>query len=141
MYFADEAIICTNPELSSCRDSDKMIGFIASKSRRAELNQSPVIQRLIVTRYDPVRAAKDEMLSLDDIGELLGLPLIGVIPESKSVLTSTNIGVPVINAHQDDAAEAYKDFVGRFLGENIPFRFTTVQADGFFTRVFKAARG
>ena len=118
-----------------------MIGFIASKSRRAELNQPAVVQRLVVTRYDPVRAAKDEMLSLDDIGELLGLPLIGVIPESKTVLTSTNIGVPVINVGNDDAAEAYKDMVDRFLGTTLPFRFTTVQADGLFTRVWKAARG
>ena len=141
MYFADEAIICTNPELSSCRDSDKMIGFIASKSRRAELNQTPVVQRLIVTRYDPVRAAKDEMLSLEDIGELLGLPLLGVIPESKAVLTSTNLGMPVINAQSEDAAEAYRDLVDRFLGESKPMRFTSVQQEGFFKRVLKAARG
>ena len=110
MYFADEAIICTNPELSSCRDSDKMIGFIASRSRRAELGKEPVVQRLLVTRYDPERAAKEESLSLDDIGELLGLPLIGVVPESKSVLTSTNLGQPVITAN-DRAGEAYKDLV------------------------------
>ena len=116
MYFADEAIICTNPELSSCRDSDKMIGFIASRSRRAELGKEPVVQRLLVTRYDPERAAKEESLSLDDIGELLGLPLIGVVPESKSVLTSTNLGQPVITAN-DRAGEAYKDLVRRFLGE------------------------
>merc|ERR1711861_4528 len=96
MYFADEAIICTNPELSSCRDSDKMIGFIASRSKLAESVGGDVKQRLLVTRYDPERAAKDESLSLTDIEELLGLPLIGVIPESKSVLTSTNLGQPVI---------------------------------------------
>jgi septum site-determining protein MinD len=142
MYYADEAIICTNPELSSCRDSDKMIGFIASKSRRAELGAEAVKQRLIVTRYDPVRAAKDEMLSLEDIGELLGLPLLGVIPESKSVLTSTNIGQPVIvNTSNDNAAEAYKDLVDRFLGADIPFKFTEVEKEGFLTRMIKAARG
>jgi septum site-determining protein MinD len=141
MYFADEAIICTNPELSSCRDSDKMIGFIASKSRRAEMNLSAVNQRLIVTRYDPVRAQKDEMLSLDDISELLGLPLLGVIPESKAVLTSCNVGQPVITAGTDNAAEAYKDMVDRFLGIDKPLRFTKVEEEGFFKRVFKAARG
>lgn len=117
-----------------------MIGFIASKSRRAEMNQTSVIQRLVVTRYDPVRAAKDEMLSLDDISELLGLPLLGVVPESKTVLTSCNIGQPVINS-TDNAAEAYKDMVDRFLGDEKPFRFTKVEEEGFFSRVYKAARG
>lgn len=135
MYFSDEAIICTNPELSSCRDSDKMIGFIASNSERAIKNRDPVIQRLLVTRYDPARAAKEESLSLEDIQELLGLPLIGVIPESRSVLTSTNLGQPVIMG-DDKAGEAYKDVVKRFLGQETPFRFTTYQAPSFFNRIF-----
>ncbi len=156
MYFADEAIICTNPELSSCRDSDKMIGFIASRSRRAELGKEPVIQRLLVTRYDPERAAKEESLSLgthslilthslthaysltqDDIGELLGLPLIGVVPESKSVLTSTNLGQPVITAN-DRAGEAYKDLVRRFLGEQVPWRFVKPEEKTFFSKLKSA---
>jgi septum site-determining protein MinD len=141
MYFADEAVICTNPELSSCRDSDKMIGFIASKSRRAEQGLDPVVQRLLVTRYDPQRAARDEALSLDDIGELLGLPLLGVIPESKSVLTSTNLGQPVITSTTDNAGEAYKDLVKRFLGEQVPLRFVTAEEKGFFSRIMEAARG
>jgi len=135
MYFADEAIICTNPELSSCRDSDKMIGFIASKSRRAERNETDVVQRLLVTRYDPERAAKEESLSLEDIGELLGLPLLGVIPESKAVLTSTNLGQPVITA-SDNAGEAYKDLVKRFLGEKVEFRFVKQEEKSFFARMF-----
>jgi len=137
MYFADEAIICTNPELSSCRDSDKMIGFIASRSRRAELGKEPVVQRLLVTRYDPERAAKEESLSLDDIGELLGLPLIGVVPESKSVLTSTNLGQPVITAN-DRAGEAYKDLVRRFLGEQVPWRFVKPEEKTFFSKLKSA---
>lgn len=135
MYFADEAIICTNPELSSCRDSDKMIGFIASKSYRAEKGQTPVNQRLLVTRYDPERAAKEESLSLEDITELLGLPIIGVIPESRAVLTSTNIGQPVILA-ADNAGEAYKDLVSRFLGQEVPLRFITAEEEGFFAKLF-----
>eukprot|EP01036_Dinobryon_divergens_P048049 gene48049-64475_t len=85
-----------------------MIGFIASKSHRAVTGKEPVNQRLLVTRYDPNRAAKEECLSLVDIEELLGLPLIGVIPESKAVLTSTNIGQPVIMGN-DKASVAYKD--------------------------------
>ena len=138
MYFADEAIICTNPELSSCRDSDKMIGFIASRSKLAESVGGDVKQRLLVTRYDPERAAKDESLSLTDIEELLGLPLIGVIPESKSVLTSTNLGQPVIMC-DDNAGEAYKDMVQRFVGNDVPLRFCEAEEPSFFSRFFKAA--
>jgi septum site-determining protein MinD len=85
MYFADDAIITTNPEISACRDSDKMIGFISSKSLRAIEGREPVNQMLLVNRYDPERAEKEEMLQLKDITELLGLNLLGVIPESKSV--------------------------------------------------------
>ncbi|CAN0570550.1 unnamed protein product, partial [Ectocarpus sp. 12 AP-2014] len=96
MYLADEAVIVTNPEVSSCRDSDKMVGFIASKSRRAETGQAPVRQTLLVTRYDPPRAESNEMLTLADIQELLGLEVLGLIPESKAVLTATNLGQPVI---------------------------------------------
>ncbi|CAN0308438.1 unnamed protein product, partial [Ectocarpus sp. 8 AP-2014] len=96
MYLADEAVIVTNPEVSSCRDSDKMVGFIASKSRRAETGQAPVRQTLLVTRYDPARAESNEMLTLADIQELLGLEVLGLIPESKAVLTATNLGQPVI---------------------------------------------
>lgn len=140
MYFADEAIITTNPELSSCRDSDKMIGFIASKSKRAEMGDEPVKQSLLVTRYDPERAEKHESLSLEDISELLGLPLVGVIPESKGVLTSTNLGQPIILKEQDFAAEAYKDVVQRFLGHDVPLRFVTAETKGFFTRIMEAAR-
>lgn len=112
-----------------------MIGFISSRSRRAEQGAEPVNQHLLVTRFDPRRAAKDECLRLEDITELLGLPLIGVIPESKAVLTSTNIGQPVIMA-QDNAGEAYKDVVKRFIGEDVPLRFTLPEERGFFARLF-----
>lgn len=134
-FITDEAILCTNPELSSCRDSDKMIGFISSKSHRAVTGKDPVNQRLLVTRYDPNRAEKEESLSLQDIEELLGLPLIGVIPESKAVLTSTNLGQPVIIGN-DRASIAYKDMVGRFLGENIPLKYTEPEQKGFLSRLF-----
>lgn len=135
----DEAIICTNPEISSCRDSDKMIGFIASKSLRA-INSGknkcePVKQHLLVTRYDANRAEKEESLRLKDITELLGLPLVGVIPESKSVLNSTNLGQPVIMG-TSNAAEAYKDVVSRFLGETQPMRFTEPETKSFFAKLF-----
>jgi septum site-determining protein MinD len=112
-----------------------MIGFISSRSRRAELGQEPVTQSLMVTRYDPDRAAKEESLSLDDISELLGLPLVGVIPESKQVLTCQNIGQPVIMS-DDPAGEAYKDSIKRFLGEDVPLRFVTAEEKGFLSRIF-----
>lgn len=113
-----------------------MIGFIASKSLRAINNDTPVVQRLLVTRYDPVRVQRGECLSLDDIKDVLGIPVIGVIPESPAVLTSTNMGQPVILQTSDNAAEAYRDCVKRFLGENVELRFTQPEEKGFFSRLF-----
>ncbi|ETW02248.1 septum site-determining protein MinD [Aphanomyces invadans] len=123
MFFADEAIIVTNPELSSCRDSDKMIGFIASKSLRAQQGRSPVIQRLLINRYDAARAANDDSLSVEDIQEMLALPLVGVIPESVQVLNASNMGQPVIASKDDKAAIAFEDTVARFLGDDRPMKF------------------
>jgi len=137
MYFADDAVIVTNPELSSCRDADKMIGFINARSRRAELDATPVTQTLLITRYDAQRADDGESLSITDIQELLGLPLVGVIPESKAILTCTNLGTPVITlGDKDRAACAYKDMVDRFSGdENVEWRYTTAEPASFFSRV------
>jgi len=140
MYFADDAIIVTNPELSSCRDADKMVGFVSSRSRRAELGENeadPVSQTLLITRYCPERAEAEESLSLHDIEELLGLPVIGVIPESKEVLTCTNLGTPIITLGDDNAASgAYSDMVDRFLGEEKELRFITPEPVSFFKRIF-----
>ena len=96
MYFADDAIVVTNPEVSSVRDSDRMIGILSSKSRRAEQNLEGIREYLLVTRYSPERVERGEMLALEDVQEILSLDLIGVIPESKSVLNASNAGVPVI---------------------------------------------
>ncbi|GMH51586.1 hypothetical protein TL16_g01044 [Triparma laevis f. inornata] len=139
MYFADDAIVVTNPELSSCRDADKMIGFISARSRRAEMDKTAVTQTLLITRYDPERADKNESLSISDIQDLLGLDLVGVIPESKAILTCTNLGTPVItsSSHTDDPASgAYSDMVDRFLGEEKEWRFTTAEPASFFKRIF-----
>ena len=139
MYFADDAIITTNPELSSCRDADKMIGFVSSRSRRAEIGDgaAPVSQSLLITRYDPARAEAEESLSLADIEELLGLPVVGVIPESRDVLTCTNLGQPVISLDGDNpAAGAYSDMVDRFLGVEKDLRFVTPEPVSFFKRFF-----
>lgn len=138
MYFADDAIIVTNPELSSCRDADKMVGFISSRSRRAEIDGTlPVSQTLLITRYDPARAEAEESLSIADMEELLGLPVVGVVPESKDVLTCTNLGVPIITMENENPASgAYKDMVDRYLGEEKELRFTTPEPVSFFKRLF-----
>jgi septum site-determining protein MinD len=123
LYFADEAIVVTNPEVSSVRDSDRMIGLLTSKSRRAERGEEPIKQHLLITRYDIDRVKRGEMLKVDDVLEMLALPLLGVIPESKSVLQASNIGTPVILDDKSPAGHAYRDAVGRYLGEQIEYRF------------------
>jgi septum site-determining protein MinD len=136
MYFADEALVVTNPEVSSVRDSDRVLGILASKSRKAEQGETKVKEHLVLTRYNPARVTKGEMLSLDDVKEILAIPLLGVIPESPSVLTSSNSGVPVIQDAESEAGEAYKDLVSRFLGEDRPHRFITEQKKGLFSKLF-----
>jgi septum site-determining protein MinD len=138
MYFADEALVVTNPEVSSVRDSDRVLGILASKARRAERGETKVKEHLVLTRYNPGRVAKGEMLSLDDVKEILAIPLLGVIPESPSVLTSSNSGVPVIQDQDSEAGEAYKDLVARFLGEDKPHRFIAEQKKGLFSKLFGA---
>jgi septum site-determining protein MinD len=125
LYYADEAIIVTNPEVSSVRDSDRMVGLLASKSKRAEEGESPIKQHLLITRYDPDRVKRGEMLKVDDVLEMLALPLLGVIPESKSVLQASNTGTPVILDDKSLAGNAYRDAVARFMGEQIEYRFAT----------------
>jgi septum site-determining protein MinD len=138
MYFADEALVVTNPEVSSVRDSDRVLGILASKSRKAEQGESRVKEHLVLTRYNPARVTKGEMLSLEDVKEILAIPLLGVIPESPSVLTSSNSGVPVIQDQESEAGEAYKDLVARFLGDDRPHRFITEQKKGLFSKLFGA---
>lgn len=135
LYFADEALITTNPEISSVRDSDRILGILQSKSKKAQENQ-PVKEHLLITRYSLQRVEKGDMLSIEDIEKVLGIPLIGVIPESKDVLQASNTGTPVIFFNESDAAEAYKDVVARLLDENRPLRFTTSEKKGFFKRLF-----
>ncbi len=134
-YFADEAIIVTNPEVSSVRDSDRVLGILASKTRRAENNEEPVRERLLLTRYSPARVERGEMLSVDDVREILAIDLLGVIPESKSVLQASNAGIPVILDETADAGQAYKDAVARFLGEERPHRFLN-EKRGLLGRLF-----
>lgn len=122
-YFADDAIVVTNPEVSSVRDSDRILGILASKTRRAERNQARIKEYLLLTRYAPLRVQRGEMLSVDDVREILAIGLLGVIPESKSVLQASNSGVPVILDDDSAAGQAYRDAVARYLGEDRPHRF------------------
>ncbi|HJU49317.1 MAG TPA: septum site-determining protein MinD, partial [Pseudogulbenkiania sp.] len=136
LYFADEALIVTNPEVSSVRDSDRILGILSSKSRRAIEGREPVKEHLLITRYSPSRVEKGEMLSVDDVKEILRVSLLGVIPESQVVLQASNSGTPAIHLKGTDASEAYSDVVSRFLGEERPMRFLDVPKVGLLKRLF-----
>lgn len=136
LYFADEAVVVTNPEVSSVRDSDRILGILSSKSRRAESNQDPVKEHLLLTRYNPARVTAGEMLSVDDVNEILAIPLLGVIPESQAVLKASNLGEPVVMDDESDAGQAYQDAIARLLGEEIDFRFLTEEKKGLLKRLF-----
>ena len=131
LYFADEAIITTNPEVSSVRDSDRILGILASKSRRAENGEEPIKEHLLLTRYNPGRVSRGDMLSMEDVLEILRIKLVGVIPEDQSVLRASNQGEPVILDINADAGKAYADTVERLLGEERPFRFIEEEKKGF----------
>lgn len=139
LYFADAAIIVTNPEVSSVRDSDRIIGILASRSRRAERSESPVELNLLLTRYDPSRVAKGEMLTVEDVKEILSIPLLGVIPESESVLRASNTGTPVAFDEESPAGRAYLDAVARFLGETREMRFVKPERRSIFGFLFGKA--
>ena len=136
MYYADEAIVVTNPEVSSVRDSDRVLGLLAAKTSRAELGGQPIRTHLLLTRYSPMMVKKGEMLSVGDVLELLGIPLLGVIPESKAVLQSSNKGTPAILDETTDVAQAYLDVVSRFIGQDRQHRFIEDEKRGFFGRLF-----
>jgi septum site-determining protein MinD len=135
MYFADTAVVVVNPEVSSVRDSDRILGLLDSKTRKAE-NGETLKPYLLLTRYSPSRVEGGEMLSIKDVEEVLGLKTIGVIPESGDVLNASNKGEPVILELESTAGQAYDDAVGRLLGEERPLRFTTVEKKGFFNKLF-----
>lgn len=136
LYFADEAIITTNPEVSSVRDSDRILGILASKSRRAENGEEPIKEHLLLTRYNPGRVSRGDMLSMEDVLEILRIKLVGVIPEDQSVLRASNQGEPVILDINADAGKAYADTAERLLGEERPFRFIEEEKKGFLKRLF-----
>jgi len=136
MHYADEALVVTNPEVSSVRDSDRILGILASKTKRAIEGKEPIKEHLLITRYNPHRVVGGQMLSLNDIQEILRIPLIGVVPESETVLDASNQGVPAVHIKGSDVSEAYKDVVARFLGEDRTMRFVDAPKQGFLKRVF-----
>ncbi len=136
LYYADEAIIVTNPEMSSVRDADRMLGILQGKTKRAEDGQAPIVERVILTKYNPLRVEAGEMLSVEYVLDLLHIPLLGVVPESAQVLSATNAGVPVILNTDTDISAAYSDIVERIAGDDCEQRFLTVPKKGFFKRMF-----
>lgn len=140
LRFADTAIIVTNPEVSSVRDSDRILGILSSKSKRAEEGREPVKEHLLLTRYSPARVERGDMLNVEDVQEILAISLLGIIPESMAVLKASNAGNPVIMDSESDAGLAYDDAVARFLGEDRPHRFLTMKKTGFLKRLFKKER-
>jgi len=127
--------VVVNPEVSSVRDSDRILGLLASKTRKAEAGER-VQEHLLLTRYNPDRVEKGEMLSIADVEEVLGIKTLGVIPESSDVLDASNKGEPVILAAESSAGQAYDDAVARLLGEDRPMRFTQAEKKGFFSKLF-----
>ena len=136
MHFADEALVVTNPEVSSVRDSDRILGMLSSKTKRAIDGKDPVKEHLLITRYNPNRVDQGQMLSLGDIQDILRIKLIGVIPESESVLQASNQGLPAVHLKGTEVSEAYKDVIDRFLGEDKPLRFVDAQKASFIKRLF-----
>jgi septum site-determining protein MinD len=135
MRFADAAVVVTNPEVSSVRDSDRIVGLLDSKTERAEKGQR-VEKHILITRYDAARAARGEMLSIEDVLEILSLPLLGIIPESEAVLRASNVGSPVTIGNQESApARAYHDAARRLQGEKL---LMTIPSDrkGLFDKLF-----
>lgn len=135
-YFADDALVVTNPEVSSVRDSDRILGILSAKSQRAEKGDTPIKEYLLITRYSAKRVADGEMLSLQDIEDILRIKLIGVVPESEDVLHASNQGTPVIHLEASPAALAYDDIIARYLGEERPLRFVDYEKPGFLKRLF-----
>ncbi len=136
MYYADEAVVVTNPEVSSVRDSDRVLGLLSSKTHLAEKGEGGVKSHLLLTRYDPKRVASGEMMKVEDILEILSIPLLGIIPESTAVLKASNVGTPVTFDTKSNAGKAYEDAVSRLDGEQIEMRIKP-ERPGLFQRLLR----
>ncbi|EDZ46969.1 septum site-determining protein MinD [Leisingera aquaemixtae] len=140
MHFADEAIVVTNPEVSSVRDSDRVLGLLNSITERAsKAGAEPVKAQVLITRHDKSRIESGEMMTVEDVLEVLAVPLLGIIPESPAVLRASNLGVPVVLDDPSAAAAAYEDAVGRLIGEQIEMRIAADPRRGLLQRLFRRA--
>ncbi|AFA41224.1 membrane ATPase [Wigglesworthia glossinidia endosymbiont of Glossina morsitans morsitans (Yale colony)] len=136
-YFADEAIVITNPEISSVRDSDRILGMLSSKSYRAENNLEPIKEHLLLTRYNVKRVINGDMLSAEDVIDILRIPLLGIIPEDTSILKASNQGKPIILDNKSQAGQAYKKVSRRLLGEECTFNILKKEKKiGIIRRLF-----
>lgn len=137
MYFADEAVVVTNPEVSSVRDSDRVLGLLSSQTRRAETEGSePVKAQVLLTRHDRTRIESGEMMTVEDVLEILAVPLLGIIPESQAVLRASNIGTPVTLDEPSAASRSYEDAVARLTGQEVEMRIAGERRPGIFHRLF-----
>ena len=139
MYFADEAVVVTNPEVSSVRDSDRVLGLLSSKTHRVETGAGTVRPHLLVTRYDAQRVGRGEMMKIEDIEEILSIPLLGIIPESTAVLRASNVGTPVTLDAKSNAGKAYEEAVSRLVGEQIEMRIAAMDRPRLFQRLLRRA--
>ena len=136
MYFADEAVVVTNPEVSSVRDSDRVLGLLSSQTRRAETEGAdPIKAQVLLTRHDSARIDTGEMMTVEDVLEILAVPLLGIVPESKAVLRASNVGTPVILDGPSNAAAAYEDAVARLIGEEVEMRVLAERRPNLFHRL------
>ncbi len=140
MHFADEAVVVTNPEVSSVRDSDRVLGLLSSQTKRAETEGSdPIKAQVLITRYDETRVDNGEMMTVEDVLEILAVPLLGVVPESKAILKASNVGTPVVLDGPSAAAQAYEDAVLRLTGKQVEMRIQGERRAGLFKRLFGRA--
>lgn len=137
LYFANKAIITTNPKVSSVRNSNRILSILASKSRRAKNSKKPIKKHLLLTRYNPSRVSKSNMLSIKNVLKILRIKLVSVIPKNQSVLRASNQSKPVILNINANASKAYANTVKRLLKKKRPFRFIKKKKKSFLKRLFK----
>jgi septum site-determining protein MinD len=133
IFLADRAIVVTTPEISAVRDADRVIGIIDAKSQKA-IDGQEVEKHIIVNRLKPELIEKGDMLSVEDVLHILSLPLIGVVPDTEEIVSSTNLGEPIIHNEKSVAGEAFRRIAKRIEGDDVPL----VDLDsnkGFFAKL------
>ena len=129
---ADEVLIVTNPEVSAVRDADRIIGLIEAADKGPG--------RLIINRLKTELVKKGEMLSSEDVFDILGLSIVGIIPEDELVLSASNSGIPVTLNLQSKAGMAFNNVARRVIGEDVPF-MNLDESPGIFQRLAKLLNG